>query len=811
MKKNFLLLSSLLLIFAGMLNKSFSQLKLDYQEPPKEIKELVDVTPTPAVSVDSKGGWMLLQGRPNFPPIEEVARPELRLAGIRINPANNGQSRDYFYNNLSLKNIKSGEEFKIDGLPQSPSISDISWSPDEKKIAFILSKREINELWLLTIEDKKAKKLVDIAVNCAMPGNPFDWLSNSEALIFRAIPETRGNPPQKDLVPSGPVISQNLGKKAPARTYQDLLQNQHDENLFEYYSTSQLYKVSINGQVQKFGRPAIYRSVEESPDGNYLLISYIKRPFSYLVPYYRFPYAVEIWNQQAELVHTVADIPLVEEMPQGFDATRTGPRNFMWRNDVPATLYWVKALDGGDPRKEVNFRDRLFYLKAPFDGKPQKCFDLKLRLYDIDWKDNDLAIVTEFWWKTRKVITSSFAPDKPQKGKREIFDRSYEDRYNDPGYFVTTRNQQGKEVLLTADNGKTLFLFGQGASPEGNMPFIDKMNIKTLEKERLWQCEAPYYESARDIIDTKKMIVLTRRESVDKPANYYLRNLKTEELTALTEFPNPYPQLKGMTKEMIKFEREDGVPLSGTLYLPPNHDKSQPLPVLMWAYPREYKSADAAGQVSGSPYTFTRIHWASPVPYLTQGFAVFDRVSMPVIGEGDKEPNDSFRKQLVANAKAAIDILEEMNVGDPERIAIGGHSYGAFMTANLLAHSDLFAAGIARSGAYNRTLTPFGFQAEERTYWQAPDVYYNMSPFMHADKIEEPILLIHGQADNNSGTYPMQSERFYNALKGHGAVARLVMLPHESHGYRAHESIMHVLWEQHQWLEKYVKNNSVQK
>jgi dipeptidyl aminopeptidase/acylaminoacyl peptidase len=191
---------------------------------------------------------------------------------------------------------------------------------------------------------------------------------------------------------------------------------------------------------------------------------------------------------------------------------------------------------------------------------------------------------------------------------------------------------------------------------------------------------------------------------------------------------------------------------------------------------------------------------------VARGYAVFDDPSMPIIGEGDKEPNDSFVKQLVMSAEAAVNKLVELGIADRRKIAIGGHSYGAFMTANLLAHSDLFAAGIARSGAYNRTLTPFGFQREERTYWEAPEVYYNMSPFMHADKINEPMLMIHGHADNNSGTFPIQSERMFAAMKGHGGKARLVMLPHESHGYRARESILHVLWETDQLLENYVKN-----
>jgi dipeptidyl aminopeptidase/acylaminoacyl peptidase len=388
-----------------------------------------------------------------------------------------------------------------------------------------------------------------------------------------------------------------------------------------------------------------------------------------------------------------------------------------------------------------------------------------------------------------------------------MMDRSWEDRYNDPGSPVMVRNPQGRLVLQTTDDGKSLFLTSSGASPEGDRPFLDIYDLDTGESTRLFRSEAPYYENPVYVLDAENGLIITRREAVEEPPNYYIRDLNSGSLTPITEFPNPTPQLAGVTKEIISYEREDGVKLNGTLYLPADYDPETdgPRPVLMWAYPTEFKSADAAGQVSDSPYRFVRVGWYSPMLWLTMGYVVLDDPSMPIVGEGDEEPNDSFVKQLVSSAQAAVDELVRRGVGDPERMAIGGHSYGAFMTANLLAHSDLFRTGLARSGAYNRTLTPFGFQAEERTFWEAPEVYFKMSPFMHAEKINEPILLVHGEADNNSGTFPLQSERFYDALKGHGATVRLVMLPHESHSYRARESVMHVLWETTAWLEVYVR------
>jgi len=433
---------------------------------------------------------------------------------------------------------------------------------------------------------------------------------------------------------------------------------------------------------------------------------------------------------------------------------------------------------------------------------------LAQRYGGVTWGNSDLAFVTSWWWKTRNLKVWRVKPDDRDFTPAKIQDRSWQDRYADPGNPIMHYGKFGRNVILTADGGDTIFLIGDGASNEGNRPFLDTYSLKTGEAARLFRSEAPYFERPVELVDVEKRLVLTRRESQTDPPNYWLRDLKKDGLEQKTFFPDPNPQLAGISKELITYERADGVTLTGTLYLPAGYDKDTdgPLPMLMWAYPTEFKSKQDAGQVTDSPYRFTRVWWGSPMLYLTQGYAVLDDPTMPIVGEGDVEPNDTFIEQLVGSAQAAIDEVVRRGVADRDRIAIGGHSYGAFMTGNLLAHSDLFRLGLPRSGAYNRTLTPFGFQAEERTLWEAPEIYFQMSPFMHADKINEPILLVHGEADNNSGTFPMQSERMYGALKGHGATVRLVMLPHESHGYRARESIMHLLWETTTWLDRYVKN-----
>ncbi len=801
-----LTIAFVLLLFASVAAQQPATLELAYQMPPKAIADLIDAPRTPEVSISPDQQWMLLMKYPLLISLEDLSQPELRLAGLRINPRTNGPSRGWFFNELTFKKISDGSEHRITGLPENPRITNVKWSPDGKWVAFVISQSDHLELWVVKTEDGKAVCLSQLALN-AVYGSPYNWLSDSKTIIAQTIPADRGTAPKEPTVPSGPIIQENTGGKAPARTYQDLLKNAFDKALFEYYAITQMTKVTLDSKSAPIGTPAVIRSASSSPDGKYILIETIHRPFSYTVPVYRFPKKTEVWDLEGNVVYEVTDLPLAESIPIAFGSVRTGRREIGWQADANATLHWVEALDGGDAGAEAEKRDQVYMLPAPFDGNPVPLMTLELRYSDIMWGNDKLAIVSEWWWKTRNIRAWQVRPGSPDTEPRLLMDRSWEDRYNDPGQPLMHRTDRGTSVLLTADKGKTLFLSGDGASEEGDRPFLDEFDLNTLESKRLFRSQEPYFERPVRFLDVKKRELLMRRESVSEPPNYFLRDLKKDDLKQVTFFPHPTPQLKDVQKELIRYKRSDSVEMTATLYLPAGYSPDDgPLPMIMWAYPQEYKSADAAGQVTDSPYRFIRIGWWSPLLWLIHGYAVLDDPTMPIVGEGDEEPNDTYVKQLVASAQAAVDEVVRRGVADRDRIAIGGHSYGAFMAANLLAHSDLFRAGIARSGAYNRTLTPFGFQSEERTLWEAPDVYFTMSPFMHAEKVSEPILLVHGEADNNSGTYPLQSERFYGALKGQGATVRLVMLPHESHSYRARESVMHVLWETTEWLDKYVKN-----
>jgi len=767
--------------------------------------DLVDGDATPYVSIAPNGELMALLHRPGRPSIEEVSQPELRLAGLRINPRTTGPSRTNTMNGITIRNLENGEDVKITGLPDNPKMTDVSWSPNSEHIAFLLIQSNRIELWTADVSNGKAARVSGIEVNDTY-GTPMAWSRDSNSIIAQAVPSDRGEAPKESMVPTGPTIEQSSGNATPARTYQDLLQNKHDEELFDYYFTSQIVEVSIDGSVKALTEPGIFTSMRVSPDNEYLLLTEIKTPYSYRVPAFRFPNETKVLNRDGELVTQVAELPLRDQIPIGFSSTYEGPRSINWRADKPSTLVWVEALDGGDQRREAEKRDRVFMQEIPFSGSATQIIDLEYRYAGISWSEEGFALANEYWRASRHGRTWMMNPD--DESVELIFDRSTEDRYSDPGSPEFKRSEYGTYVLHTLDKGSKVLMSGQGYSPEGNQPFLTSFDLKSGETEELWRSEAPYYEYLVAVLDDQGTDIITRRESVTEQPNYFHRDLGRDEMNQITFFEHPTPDLKDVTKEFITYKRSDGVNLTATVFLPPGYDKERDgkLPALVWAYPREFKSAAAASQVTTSPYRFTNVGYWGPHFMLTEGYAVVQSAAMPIIGEGDEQPNDTFVEQLVANGQAIVDEIDRMGVGDPERVGVGGHSYGAFMTANLLAHSDIFRAGIARSGAYNRSLTPFGFQAEPRTFWEAPEIYFEMSPFMNAEKINEPLLLIHGEVDNNSGTFPIQSQRMYGAVSGLGGTVKLVMLPHESHGYVARESLLHMLYEQTEWMNMYVRD-----
>jgi len=791
----------LLIVLFSIIFSLVSFAQTSYKLPPKEIVDIVTAPPTAGASLSPTGNYMLLTEFEPMPSIAYISQPLLRLAGLRITPQTNSAFRTTFATGFTIKNLKNAKEIKIK-LPAGAKLGNAEWSLDDKWVVFTQYTENDVKLWAADVQTGNAKIIVNGKLNMTI-GDGVSWLKDNKHIIVFMIPEKRGKLPVENKVPTGPTIQENLGKVSKAPTFQDMLKNYYDEQLFDYYTTSQVVSVDVTtGAKKNIGKPAIYTSLSYSPNGEFILAEKIKRPYSYTITFDSFPTSVEIWNNKGELVKQLADLPLADEVP--LNGVPLGPRSINWRPLEPATLIWVEALDGGDPEKMVPFRDKIMALSAPFINSPNELIKTKHRFAGIAWlEEKGFGLLSERDWKRRWQTTYLINADKKDFEPKVIFDLSSQDAYGNPGRPVNKRTKGGENVVISENS--SIYLSGVGSSPKGDMPFLDRMNLLTMQKDRLFQCKDKSYESFIDFAGNTRDQIITRYESKTEVPNYFMVNLNDKSRKALTSFKDPAPKLTNMKKELIKYTREDGVELSGTLYLPPNYKEGERLPLVMWAYPIEYSDAKTAGQVKGSEYRFTFFRGYSQLFFATQGYAVLDNAQMPVVGD-PKTMNDTFIPQIVSSAKAAIDKLDKMGIIDPKKVGVGGHSYGAFMTAHLLTRSDLFAAGIARSGAYNRTLTPFGFQSERRTLWEVPQTYLNLSPFMFADKIKAPILLTHGEADNNQGTFPIQSERFYQALKGHGATVRFVLLPNESHGYSAKESVLHVLAEMFEWFDKYVKN-----
>jgi dipeptidyl aminopeptidase/acylaminoacyl peptidase len=802
-----------ILLFTACINAA-AQDDGSYKTPPKDIADMLLADKSPTVSVDEKAVWMLFMESSSYPSVEELARPELKIAGLRINPANFAPSRRTYINNLLLRNIASGKDFRISGLPSPLYANQVTWSPSNKKIACTHTTGNRVDIYIIDVATQKAVKINKTALNVLSGG--YTWLDDN-TLLYNAVIKPATAAPARPPVPKGPTVQENYGKATPRPTFQDLIKSPYDEQLFEFYTTSQLVK-NTNGTETKIGSPALYNLVSLSPDNKFLLIRILKKPFSYTVPAGGFPSVYSITDLTGKQIKQLADVPSAETAPGGNDNVLLAPRTFEWRDDEPATAVWCMPLDSGRIKMKVEYHDAVYALSAPFNGEPKLLFKTKMRYRGTTWGDASLAIVSEGLSGQQVSQLDRFNPVTEDLEK--LITRNTTDAYANPGFPVTTNNMYGRKVLQRIDNGnKILFNNTTGSSPKGDLPFLLSYDVQTKKADTLWRCSEGWFETVAAVLDAGKLQLLTERQNEKEVPNYWIKNLRLRIADRqITSFTNPYPQLDGVTKEKIKYKRADGVDLTGDLYLPKGYNAKRDgkLPVFIWAYPAEYNSAADAAQIRGSEHKFPLLNWGSPIFYVTQGYAVLNNAEMPIVATSKDngkqpaaKPNDNFIDQLIMNAEAAINMLDSAGVGDRNRMAVGGHSYGAFMTANLLAHTKLFKAGIARSGAYNRSLTPFGFQNEDRNYWEATQLYNDMSPFNFADKIKTPLLLVHGEMDNNTGTFPIQSERMFNAIKGNGGTAKFISLPYESHGYQGRENILHMLAEQLSWLDKYVKNAAV--
>ena len=782
-----------------------------YLRPPRAVQQVLDVPPVPELTVSPAGDFVILGHWQRYPSIADLSRPMLRLAGARINPATNGPFNPRKYTGFTIQNLADGSERNV-AVPAGAELSGVAFSPDGKYFLFTNTRGNGIELWVGDTAAATAKRLDGVAVN-SVTGFPCQWLSDLKSVLCKTIPAGRGSAPAPPQTPPGPTVEESYGRAVPAPTFQDLLENAHDEALFDYYFTSQLARIDVTtGSAVNVGAPKIFGRAEASPDAKHILVVWLHRPYSYLLPYRAFPGEVEIWDAAGGLVHKLASMPLEEGVPLG--GVATGPRSHDWHPLQPSTVWWVEALDGGNPRTKAPHRDRVMMLRAPFSAASQarELFKLEHRFGSMLFGDAGIGLVREFDRERNRTRAWFFSPFRPSD-LRLGWDISTRERYKNPGNPIMRILRNGHSAMRQ-EGGDIVFLRGAGATPEGERPFLASFDTATMTSADVFRSDDKSYESVEDMLPPAPrpegrrapmpVRFITARESPTEPPNYYLRTALSNERKPITKIADPAPQLRAIKKQLVKYKRADGVDLSFTLYLPPDYKQGERRPAIVWAYPLEFTDASLAGQVTGSPNRFFLPSGASHLFYLLAGYVVLDDATMPIIGDPETA-NNTFVQQITSSAKAAIDKAAEMGVIDPARVGVGGHSYGAFMTANLLAHNDLFRAGVARSGAYNRTLTPFGFQSERRTLWQARDAYINISPFLHAHLIKEPILLIHGEADNNSGTFPIQSERMFRAIKGNGGNVRYVTLPNESHGYAARESVEHTLWEMISWMDKHVK------
>lgn len=788
-----------------------------YGRPPKEILDVLDAPGFPTANISPSGNAMLLGTVERYPPISDLAEPLLRLAGVRINPRNNSVHGSYYFVGYTLKKLPDGAEVAVQ-LPAGARVSQPRWNQSGSMFAFSNLTDSNVELWVVDVATANAKRIDGVSLNPIL-GYLWYWLPDQKTLLVKTVPVNRAAPPAEVPAPVGPRVEESgAGVKAASSTYEarDLLKTPYDADLFEHYATSQLALVDTQtGKVTTVGAAGVLAKSLPSPGGQHILVERVLRPYSFTRPFNRFPTDVEVWDLSGNMVEKLTSMPLAEQVPIG--GVRTGPRDHSWRATAPATLTWAEALDDGDTYKKVPNHDRV--MMKVIGGEPVELFKTEVRFIGLDWIDHGgLALAGDYsnekhWYKTLLVDA-----DNPTAAPRIVWSRNSDDRYSDPGNPIYRMLPNGAFVVREHEGG--IFLSGQGASPAGNRPFVDRLDLETLKTERWFRSAGDALEVFTGALDPAAKTFVTRRESRTDPPNYYVRTVGGRDAKAaageagyrstsrqITRLTDPTPQLRQISRRLVTYERPDGVKLSFTLYLPPGYKEGTRLPTIVWAYPLDYTDPGAAGQVTASPNQFTQIFGASPVFLALLGYAVLDETAMPVVGPTETA-YDTFVDQIVANAKAAIDKAVELGVTDRDRVGVAGHSHGALMTANLLAHSDLFRAGVARSGAYNHTLRPFGFQNERRTLYKATDTYLKLSPLLHVHQIDEPLLIIHGERDANPGTVPLQSEKLFEALRGVGGKTRLVMLPLESHGYQARQSIEHTLYETAKWLDTYVKNAS---
>ncbi|MCL1827454.1 MAG: prolyl oligopeptidase family serine peptidase [Candidatus Cloacimonetes bacterium] len=801
MNRTAVIVIAILLVYVPIANAFATDNSPTWQQPSHTLTDILNRPNAPNISIMSKQNKLLSRRVEHFTPLEWLALEVARYGEIEIYAESRSKPRASYFSEISIADISDFDtsiSYQRLNLPPNSAFGGEMYSHNQEAFLMFEYRSDKMVLWHVDTATLETKILMEGGLTQTM-GNEAIWLPDNESVLINLIPDDIEKPEKASPVPTAPVVQETTGNTSNIRTFPNLLRNQEEEKLFEYYASSQLAILNTKtGQVQKISKSGVIQSRSLSPDGRFVLIREIVPPYSYSLPYFYFPAKSYVYEIATAKVFELANHP-TRDLKVGW--VPTGKRSIQWHPFEQSTLVYATALDGGNPDKKVTYRDELRALSFPFRGEGKSFCKTENRFTGIYFIDKDSYIYYDRVWENEDEYT--YIVNK--KGKKHLLHKEGRGQvYDLLGSAVSYPMPNGQDALLVID--ESIYFIGDGLTETGRKPFIDKLSLDAFEKERLIELDDPdFYINIQNFYgkDTSKAVI--SKQNKYTPPNTSIIDIATKNtLLQLTENKDMVPEITNLQRRVIRYEREDGVQLSGVLYLPQNYDGTKRLPLLMSAYPREFADSSIASQSRHTENRYVRPFGSQNIYMCLDDIAVLENASFPVIGTLE-DVNKTYLEQTISNAKAAIDYLDSQGIIDPDKVVIQGYSYGAFMVLNLLAHCDLFAGGIAQNGAYNRTLTPFGFQSERRTLWEAREDYLRLSPFLFVNQIEKPLLLIHSMADQNTGTFPLQSRRLFEAMLGNGKVCRFVQLPLEGHHYRAKESHLQVLSEFEAFFTKYIK------
>lgn len=753
----------------------------EYVLPPEPVVSLLERESAPTAFVHAGARRVARLFEQKLVPTSQLERPQLGLAGLRIDVGNRMRAGTDLYTRLRYSALDYAADIHEYRPPDGSLIAELNFSPSGNKMLVTLAFTDHLEVGLLDARDHSFQTLSTGPLS-AFWGAPCSFV-NEDSLIC-AQPQNTGAPPPIEI---GPNIRELMSGAAPVVPYSNLLRDANDDRLFEHYGAVQFALVPTDGTESRLlNVSGMITAAGVSPDSDFIYTSRISRPYPRQLPVSRFPQSLSIHS-------TASGEKIFEQAKASRDQVNVslapGPRMPSWDPTRPASLLFVeRQLEAND-----SATDSLLEISAPFGGPAQNLAPGLRRVSAFAWSNKGNLFLTDSGSGSRTWVSYQLR-DK----LIELARGGESDVVGDPMQALRVNGESGA-ILETSG---ILHFKDETSLDTGAHPTLVAWTYATGKSDELWRSKDTEHAEVLAVLKHKKREYLIATESPSLPRHLVIS--REGQRHGLTQPAPPHPELFGMERRMMRYKRADGLPLSGMLSLPAGAQEGITTPLVLWIYPRDFADSDQASKSKEYPQRYIDPKGASRFLLLNQGYALFD-CPMPIVGEVTSG-RDDFLSQLISNAEAAIDHLVSIGIADRDRIAVMGHSYGAFAVANLLAHSKLFRTGIATSGAYNRTLTPFGFQRETRTFWQNTEAYVNMSPFFFADNIEGSLLLVHGEADDNAGTPILQSERFYAALVGNGVRTRFVSFPYEGHHLRGRDAVLHTAAEMIHWLDRELRS-----